>query len=374
MHTRSRCSRRVPLASAGRASRACAATRRARRGRPRCSGPARTARAGWSCSCRRSCCSWARAPLPPCRAARCRRRSTAPRRWRRRTSSPSASPTARRAARATSPRPTGSPSACAPRAPNVTLQRFRAPDANGRTVPMTNVLGVVSGKGRSRDALVFIAGRDDPAARPGRERQRLRHGRADRARAHARRQRHADLARVRLGRRHDGRVGRCPRARPASARRPRAARGHRAARNRPRGRGDRAAALRRGAPAARRGLAAHGRAGAARRGRRQRAPAVARSAGRRARRAGGARRPGRRWSAAAPPSSASTARGPARARRSIRPSCSRPTSSGASAPPSSWPRSRSTRVRGLPASARPTSSRATAYCAAGRSSSSSWHC
>jgi hypothetical protein len=49
----------------------------------------------------------------------------------------------------------------------VTTQRFRAPDAGGRTVPMTNVLGVVSGKGRTRDALVFIAGRDDLPPGPG---------------------------------------------------------------------------------------------------------------------------------------------------------------------------------------------------------------
>ena len=50
---------------------------------------------------------------------------------------------------------------------DVTLQRFRAPDAGGRTVPMINVLGVVSGKGRSRDALVFVAGRDDLPPDPG---------------------------------------------------------------------------------------------------------------------------------------------------------------------------------------------------------------
>ena len=50
---------------------------------------------------------------------------------------------------------------------DVTLQNFRAPDADGHTVPMTNVLGVVSGKGQSRDALVFIAGRDDPPPGPG---------------------------------------------------------------------------------------------------------------------------------------------------------------------------------------------------------------
>jgi hypothetical protein len=49
----------------------------------------------------------------------------------------------------------------------VSLQRFRAPDANGRTVPMLNVLGVVTGKGRSHDALVFIAGRDDLPPGPG---------------------------------------------------------------------------------------------------------------------------------------------------------------------------------------------------------------
>jgi hypothetical protein len=50
---------------------------------------------------------------------------------------------------------------------DVSLQRFRASDANGGTVPMINVLGVVSGKGRSRDALVFIAGRDDLPPGPG---------------------------------------------------------------------------------------------------------------------------------------------------------------------------------------------------------------
>ena len=49
----------------------------------------------------------------------------------------------------------------------VSFQRFRAPDANGRTVPMVNVLGVVSGTGRSRDALVFVAGRDDLPPGPG---------------------------------------------------------------------------------------------------------------------------------------------------------------------------------------------------------------
>ncbi len=50
---------------------------------------------------------------------------------------------------------------------DVQLQRFRAPDAGGRTVPMINVLGVVSGKGRTRDALVFVAGRDDLPPGPG---------------------------------------------------------------------------------------------------------------------------------------------------------------------------------------------------------------
>jgi hypothetical protein len=49
----------------------------------------------------------------------------------------------------------------------VSVQRFRAADASGRTVPMVNVLGVVSGNGRSRDALVFIAGRDDLPPGPG---------------------------------------------------------------------------------------------------------------------------------------------------------------------------------------------------------------
>ena len=49
----------------------------------------------------------------------------------------------------------------------VTVQRFRAPDANGRMVPMTNVLGTVSGNGRSRDALVFVAGRDVLPPGPG---------------------------------------------------------------------------------------------------------------------------------------------------------------------------------------------------------------
>lgn len=50
---------------------------------------------------------------------------------------------------------------------DVSLQHFRAPDDNGRTVPMVNVLGVVTGKGRSHDALVFVAGRDDAPPGPG---------------------------------------------------------------------------------------------------------------------------------------------------------------------------------------------------------------
>jgi Peptidase family M28 len=50
---------------------------------------------------------------------------------------------------------------------DVTYQRFRAPDAGGRTVSMINVLGVVTGKGRTSDALVFIAGRDDLPPGPG---------------------------------------------------------------------------------------------------------------------------------------------------------------------------------------------------------------
>ena len=50
---------------------------------------------------------------------------------------------------------------------DVSMQRFRAADANGRTVPMVNVLGVVTGNGRSRDALVFVAGRDDLPPGPG---------------------------------------------------------------------------------------------------------------------------------------------------------------------------------------------------------------
>jgi len=49
----------------------------------------------------------------------------------------------------------------------VSIQHFRAADANGRRVPMLNVLGVVSGNGRSRDALVFIAGRDNLPPGPG---------------------------------------------------------------------------------------------------------------------------------------------------------------------------------------------------------------
>ena len=93
-----------------------------------------------------------------------------------------------------------------------------------------------------------------------------------------------------------------------------------------------------------------------------------------ARRTGRARRSGARSSAAAPPWSASTARGPARAPRPTRRTCSRPTCSGASARRPSSPRSRSTRARAPPAWARPTSSPATACCAAGRSSSSSWPC
>ena len=50
---------------------------------------------------------------------------------------------------------------------DVSIEHFRAPDANGRTVPMLNVLGVVTGHGRSRNALVFIAGRDDRPPGPG---------------------------------------------------------------------------------------------------------------------------------------------------------------------------------------------------------------
>ncbi len=50
---------------------------------------------------------------------------------------------------------------------DVTMQRFRAADAGGSTVPMVNVLGVVTGKGRTREALVFIAGRDDRPPGPG---------------------------------------------------------------------------------------------------------------------------------------------------------------------------------------------------------------
>jgi hypothetical protein len=50
---------------------------------------------------------------------------------------------------------------------DVTLQHFRAPDADGRTRSMTNVLGVVSGQGRSNQALVFVAGRDDRPPGPG---------------------------------------------------------------------------------------------------------------------------------------------------------------------------------------------------------------
>jgi Peptidase family M28 len=49
----------------------------------------------------------------------------------------------------------------------VTMQHFRAPDADGRSRSMTNVLGVVSGKGRSHEALVFVAGRDDLPPGPG---------------------------------------------------------------------------------------------------------------------------------------------------------------------------------------------------------------
>jgi hypothetical protein len=50
---------------------------------------------------------------------------------------------------------------------DVRMQRFRAPDAQGRTRSMVNVLGIVSGQGRSRDALVFVAGRDDLPPGPG---------------------------------------------------------------------------------------------------------------------------------------------------------------------------------------------------------------
>ena len=129
------------------------------------------------------------------------------------------------------------------------------------------------------------------------------------------------------------------------------------------------------APPARRGLAAHRRAGAARRGRDGSAAALARPAGRRARRAGRPRRSGR-------------ARRPRRRRRRARRLAARRElrrrhctdqalgrlCSGASARPPSWPRWRSTPGRGRRAWARPTSSRATACCAAGRSSCSSWRC
>jgi hypothetical protein len=50
---------------------------------------------------------------------------------------------------------------------DVRLQQFRARDANGTTRAMVNVLGVVGGQGRSRDALVFVAGRDDLPPGPG---------------------------------------------------------------------------------------------------------------------------------------------------------------------------------------------------------------
>ena len=144
------------------------------------------------------------------------------------------------------------------------------------------------------------------ASRPGGQRQRLGHGSARRAGAHARRQRHPDLAGVRLGRRHDRRVRRCARARSASARRPPSARRHRIARRRPPRPPARAPAVGRGSSPACRRLAAHGRAGAARRGRADGAPALAGPAGRGTRGPGGARRPGRARAAAAPPWSGST--------------------------------------------------------------------
>ena len=92
-----------------------------------------------------------------------------------------------RAARGIARRPTGSPSGCAPPGADVSMQHFRAPDANGRTVPMVNVLGVVSGPRALARRARLHRGARRPAAGPGRERQRLRHGRARRARAHARR-------------------------------------------------------------------------------------------------------------------------------------------------------------------------------------------
>ena len=85
----------------------------------------------------------------------------------RRTRSSRASPTARPAAPATLAAADWVAERLRASGADVSTQRFRAADANGRTVPMVNVLGVVSGKGRTRDALVFIAGRDDLPPGPG---------------------------------------------------------------------------------------------------------------------------------------------------------------------------------------------------------------
>ncbi len=151
---------------------------------------------------------------------------------------------------------------------DVTMQNFRAPDADGRTVPMTNVLGVVSGKGQSRDALVFIAGRDDPPPGPGANDNGSGTGAL------------VELARTLVGSvtqtslvfaSVDGTTAESAGARelarhPPGGLRLRAGlalRGDRPARP------DRAAARRRRASPARGGLAAHGGAGAARRGRRR---------------------------------------------------------------------------------------------------------
>ena len=244
-------------------------------------GPYRS-RAGWSCWCRRSCCSWERARRRRCPAARCRRRSTARRRWRPRTSSRSASAIARPGARGIARRPTGSPSGCAPSGADVSIQHFRAPDANGRTVPMLNVLGVVSG----------------PRTLP--QRPRLHRGtRRSARRARARtttapaREPWSSSARTLVGSvtqtslvfaSVDGTTAESAGARELARHPPAGLRLSAGIALRAVGRpgcAARPAALGRGTSPARGRLAAHGRAGAARRGRPGRAPALARPAGRR---------------------------------------------------------------------------------------------
>ena len=373
MHTRSRCSRRVPLASAGRASRACAATRPVRRARPRCSGPAPTARAGSSCSYRRF------VLLVGARTAPALPRSSLPPTFDGAQALAASNELAERFADR-SPGSTGNVSAAdwvAERlrasGAQVSLQRFRAPDANGRTVPMINVLGVVSGRGRSREALVFIAGRDDRPPGPGANDNASGTGAL------------IELARTLVGSvtqtslvfaSVDGTTA--DRPVPASSRATRRA-GSSCARalpcapsrapTRPSCYDSRATGT--GCP--RRAGCARSSRGCATRA--SRACGSLRWGSRSlpsSRRSRTATRP-RSW-AAGQRSSASTARALARAPRSTPPSCSRPTSWGGSGRRHSSQRSRSTSDRARPASVRRISSPVTASCAAGRSSSSSWPC